>query len=72
MIDFNRKPTPKSEEEKAFDELNEQYEEKFGVPYVFSIGVSGASWGETLADIRHRIKTGEPQPEPDYNPGDVY
>lgn len=72
MIDFSIAPRPKSEEEIQFDKLNEEYTEKFGKPYVFSIGIDSQSWEETLADIRRRIKTGEPQPEPDYQPGIQY
>ena len=72
MIDFNRKPSPKSEKEQEFDRLNQEYTEKFGVPYVFSIGADGSSWDETLEDIRQRIKDGNKQPEPDYEPGDDY
>ena len=72
MIDFNREPSPKTEEEKAFDALNEQYEEKFGTPYVFAIGVDGRDWPEVLEDIRRRIEQGEPQPEPEYQQGDIY
>ena len=68
MIDFSRKPSPKSAEEKAFDELNEQYTEKFGKPYVFAIGIDSAPWADVLADIRQRIGSGQPQPEPDYEP----
>ena len=71
MIDFNAKPAQKSKEEQEFDLLNEQYEEKFGKPYVFSIGFS-RSWEEVLKDIRKRIETGEQQPEPDYESGNVY
>ena len=72
MIDFDRKPSPKSDAEKQFDELNEKYVEKFGKPYVFSIGVDFQTWEEVLKDIRRRIETGEPQPEPDYESGNVY
>ena len=72
MIDFSRKPSPKTEEEKAFDALNEKYEEKFGEPYVFAIGVDGRDWPEVLEDIRRRIEHGEPQPEPEYQQGDIY
>lgn len=72
MIDFNRKPSPKTEEEKAFDALNNEYYEKFGVPYVFSFCVSEMTWTETLADIRRRIAENDPQPQPDYEPGNVY
>ena len=68
MIDFNRKPSPKSADEKAFDELNAKYAEKFGTPYVFSIGADGFTWAETLQDIRKRIETNDPQPKPDYDP----
>ena len=72
MIDFNAKPTAKSEQEKEFDLLNEQYEEMFGKPYVFSICVDVLSWEETLADIRRRIAENDPQPKPDYEPGNIY
>lgn len=72
MIDFSREPTPKSAEEKAFDELNEQYVERFGVPYVFAIGVDSFSWTETLTDIRQRIEQNNPQQKPGYEPGNIY
>ena len=72
MIDFNRKPNPKSEAEKAFDELNEQYFEKFGTDYVFAIGIDSMTWEEATADIKRRIAENDPQPEPDYKPGNVY
>lgn len=72
MIDFNRKPSPKSKEEIRFEELNEQYTEKFGKPYSFPIGIDIMSWEEMLADISKRIETGEPQQEPEYNPDYVY
>ncbi len=72
MIDFDRKPTRKSDAEKELDALNKAYQEKFGKPYVFSIGINSATWEETLADIRRRIATGEPQADPDYEPGVDY
>ena len=72
MIDFTRKPSPKTEEEKAFDALNDEYEQKFGEPYVFSIGVDSQSWEETLADIRRRIAENDPQSVPDYQQGNLY
>lgn len=72
MIDFTRQPSQKTEEEKAFDALNEEYEEKFGVPYVFSIGLDGSPWNEVLEDIRRRIAENDPQPKPDYEPGNNY
>ena len=72
MIDFNAKPREKSEQEKEFDLLNEQYEEKFGKPYVFSIGIDSMTWEETLSDIRRRIAENDPQEQPDYTPGTVY
>ena len=72
MIDFDRKPTPKSENEKRFDELNAKYTEKFGVPYVFSIGIDIMTWEEAIADIQKRITTGEKQPGPDYDPDNMY
>lgn len=72
MIDFTREPSPKSENEKRFDELNAKYTEAFGVPYVFSIGLDCNSWEETLKDIQRRIAENDPQPAPDYEPGNVY
>ena len=72
MIDFNRKPSPKSEQEQAFDTLNEQYTEKYGKPYTFSIGVDSAPWDEVIADIRRRIAEDDPQEPPDYEPGLLY
>ena len=72
MIDFNAKPREKSEQEKEFDLLNEQYEEKFGKPYVFNIGIDSMTWDETLADIRRRIAENDPQKKPDYESGVVY
>lgn len=72
MIDFSMKARQKSPEEKAFEELNAQYEKQFGKPYVFAIGFDSNSWSETLADIRRRIAENDPQPEPDYQPGDLY
>ena len=72
MIDFNVKPTEKSEHEKEFDRLNVEYEEKFGVPYGFSIGVDFKTWEETIVDIRRRIDENDPQKEPEYISGNVY
>lgn len=72
MIEFLAKPRIKSEEEIEFDKLNEIYTERFGKPYVFMVGLDSLSWEETLADIRQRLETGEPQPEPDYQPGIQY
>lgn len=72
MIDFNVKPREKSEQEKTFDKLNEEYTEKFGEPYTFSIGIDGMTWEETLSDIRRRIAENDPQTEPEYESGKVY
>ena len=72
MIDFNRKPTPKSEKEQAFDALNIKYTEKFGEPYTFRIGVDSASWDEVIEDIWRRIDEDDPQKPPEYEPGLVY
>ena len=71
MLDFDKPPIEKTEEEKKFDELNDEYQKKFGIPYVFNIGFS-MTWEETLADIRRRIADDDPQPQPDYQPGNVY
>ena len=72
MIDFNIKPREKTEEEKAFDNLNEEYEEKFGVPYFFAMCIDMPSWSEAIADIRRRIAENDPQQPPDYEPNNVY
>lgn len=72
MIDFDRKPSPKSENEKEFDALNKRYTEKFGKPYVFDFAAEPMTWEEALADIKRRIADGDPQPEPDYKPGVDY
>lgn len=72
MVDFNRAPTPKSEEEQTFDRLNERYTEKFGKPYVFDFADDAMSWTETLADIKRRIANNDPQEEPEYKPGVDY
>lgn len=66
MIDFDRKPSPKSEKEQAFDALNAEYTEKFGRGYVFDYAAEPMTWEETIADIRRRIDDGKPQPEPEY------
>ena len=72
MINFDRKPSEKSAEEKRFDELNAKYKEKFGKRYVFSIGLDFQTWEEAIEDIQKRIETNRPQAEPDYEPGMVY
>ena len=72
MIDFNVKPREKSEDERKFDKLNELYEEKFGNPYVFAIGIDSDSWDNVLSDIQKRIENNEPQPQPDYEPTTMY
>lgn len=72
MVDFNRKPSKKSADEESFDKLNAEYTEKFGTPYVFRIGFDGNSWAETLADVRRRIDTNDPQEKPKYTAGVDY
>ena len=72
MIDFNRKPSEKSDEEKTFDSLNEEYFNKFGVSYVFAFCVDNMTWTEAIEDIKRRIAEDDPQQEPDYKPGNVY
>lgn len=72
MMDFTPGTAQKSEKERLFDELNAKYTEKFGKPYFFAIGMGFSTWDETIEDIRHRIEMGEPQPEPDYEPGNDY
>jgi 2-oxo-4-hydroxy-4-carboxy--5-ureidoimidazoline (OHCU) decarboxylase len=72
MIDFDREPSPKSADEKAFDALNAEYTEKFGAAYVFDYAAEPMTWEEALADIRRRIADNDPQPVPDYEPGVDY
>ena len=72
MIDFDRKPTEKTEDEKEFDSVNEKYSEKFGAPYTFRIGLDFSTFAEAISDILRRIAENDPQPPPDYNPKDVY
>ncbi len=72
MIDFSRKPSAKSADEQELDRLFDEYEEMFGKPYVFEIGINSNSIQETLADIRRRILEEDPQPEPEYKPGMLY
>lgn len=71
MIDLNRKPE-KSKEEIEFDELNKQYEEKFGKSYGFFIGMYTPSWEEALKDIKKCLESGEPQRMPDYDENYIY
>lgn len=68
-MDFNRKPSPKCAEEIEFEELNKQYEEKFGEPYFFQIGIDSGSWQETLKDIRQRIANNDLKKEAEYKEG---
>ena len=72
MIDFNRQPSQKSENEKIFDELNAEYEQAFGDQYSFRIGIDFGSWEDVIADIRRRIAEKDPQEEPDYNTDNIY
>ncbi len=69
---FSRKPSPKSAEEIELDELNKQYEAKFGEPYFFQIGIDSGSWQETLKDIRQRIANNDPKKEVEYEKGVIY
>lgn len=72
MIDFSRKPSPKSEQETRFDEVAGRYEAAFGVPYVFSIGLDFQTWEEAIADVERRIAEKDPQQPPDYEEGVNY
>ena len=72
MLDFSRKPSPKSAEEIEFIELNKQYEAKFGVPYFFQMGIDSGSWAEVLRDIRERIANNNPKKEVGYKRGCLY
>lgn len=69
---FSRKQSPKCAEEIEFDELNKQYEAKFGEPYFFQIGIDSGSWQETLKDIRQRIANNNPKKEVEYEQGVIY
>lgn len=72
MIDFDRKPSKKSPEEVEFEKASEEYAQKFGAGYSFRIGLDFQTFPEAIADIRRRIADNDPQPVPDYEPGDVY
>lgn len=72
MIDFDRKPSPKTAEETEFDALNEEYAAKFGTPYVFDFAAEPMTWEEALADIRRRIADNDPQTMPKYKKGVEY
>ena len=72
MVDFNRQPSPKSEEEKTFDALNEEYTKKFGTPYVFDYAADSMTWAGAISDIRRRIANHNPQTAPEYKPGVDY
>lgn len=71
MLDFDKPPIEKSAEERTFDELNVEYRKKFGVTYVFNVGFP-MTWDEVFTDIRRRIAENDPQPVPDYKPGELY
>jgi 2-oxo-4-hydroxy-4-carboxy--5-ureidoimidazoline (OHCU) decarboxylase len=66
MIDFDRKPTPRSKEEEELEALIAEYLAVFGKPYVFAVGINSDTMPETVADIRRRIAENDPQPAPDY------
>ena len=68
MVDFDRKPSDKSAEERAFDVLNAAYTEKYGKPYVFDFAQEAMTWQETLEDIQRRIDRDDPQKPPQYIP----
>ena len=72
MIDFDRKPTPRSAEESELELLRDAYEETFGAPYVFAVGLNENTMQETLADLRRRIAEHDPQPAPKYEKGVDY
>lgn len=72
MLDFDRKPSAKSEEETTFDALNEKYAEKFGKPYVFDFAAEPMTWTEAIADIKRRIADNEPHAAPEYMKGVKY
>lgn len=72
MIDFNRKPAEKTDAEKEYETLCEKYFEKFGVPYGIAVGLDSGTMEEIITDIRRRIARNDPQPQPGYNPKDVY
>ena len=72
MLDFDRQPTPRNAEETELETLRDAYEETFGVPYVFAVGLNENTMQETLADIRRRIAEHDPQPAPEYQNGVDY
>ena len=72
MLDFDRQPSAKSADEIELENLMAAYQQTFGVPYVFAVGMDENTMQETLADIRRRIAEKKPQPAPEYKPGEDY
>lgn len=72
MLDFDRQPSAKSADEIELESLMAAYQQTFGVPYVFAVGMDENTMQETLADIRRRIAEKKPQPAPEYKPGEDY
>lgn len=62
MIDFDRKPTPKSEIELECDRLHQEYYEKFGVSFGYSIGrYIPQTIEEEIEEIKECLRTGKKQ-----------
>lgn len=57
------KPSKRTPEEAELEILREKYEQHFGKPYTFCIGISDMTMSETINDIKRRIATNEPQEE---------
>ena len=72
MIDFDRKPSKKSAEEVEFEEASKEYAQKFGAGYALRYSDEFQTIPEAIADIRRRITENDPQPAPEYEPGDIY
>ena len=58
---FRERKSQKSEDEKRLESALSAYENRFGEPYVFTIGEHLMSIDETITDIEKKVKSGPKQ-----------
>ena len=58
---FRERKSQKSEDEKRLESALSAYENRFGEPYVFTIGEHLMSIDETITDIEKKVKSGTKQ-----------
>ena len=78
-IDFGDVPTPKPlTKEKRMErdkylEAAERYEKRFGKNYGVYVGIDDwKSIQEQIEEIEECLRTGQPKPPPNYEPGAIY